>query len=75
MPFYDSIYTGIVRCQLNEQFLFKIFSERDMCVDNNTLKTCACRVEDVLNCWDWQGRSLNLVELILSELYKIRHAK
>jgi hypothetical protein len=75
MPFYESLYCGILHIRLNEQYIYKIFCEEGITAHAGEIKDLANCVEDELNMWPWDTKSLNLKALILSAYKGKRHAK
>ena len=64
MPFYDSVHTGIIRLQLNEQYVWKVLKRNDLNdFKTSAVKKIADQVEDELNCYS--GGSINVDDLIL----------
>ena len=74
MVFYDSIHTGIIRIEFNEQYLWSWLRKKELTPPAGDIRPLCYEVEGQLNGWDW-SRPLHLDELISSVFYKYEKSK
>ena len=76
MVFYETIHAGILRIEVNEQYLWAWFTKKNINAPRhgNFVRNLAYLVEGRLNDWDWT-KPLVLEEVISSVYYKFTHEK
>jgi len=69
MPFYESVHCGIIRVELNEQYVWKVLRSKELNdFKPDEVKIICYKVEDELNCY--AGGRINVDELIVKYYFK-----
>ena len=72
MTFYESVHCGIIRCQLNEQYVWKILRRHDLNdFKTSDVKNITLAVEDQINLFS--GGLLDIDQLILKKFHEIKN--